>query len=100
MKCPDNSYRMKGLQDIRCSWCLKSIKGVALGRMVTRTRPFSERLKAKATVSLSGYMIDLGERKASTVILNAGDLETAQWELCSQICTDALERALAEELDL
>lgn len=45
-------------------------------------------------------MIDLGGRKVSTLILNAGDLETAQWELCSQICADALERALAEELDL
>lgn len=76
------------------------MKGVALGQMVTVTRPFSERLKARATGSLSGYMIDLGERKVSTVILNAGNFETAQWVLCSQNCADALERALAEELDV
>jgi hypothetical protein len=45
-------------------------------------------------------MIDLGERRVSTVILNDEEFETAQWVLCSQICADALEKALAEELDL
>ena len=76
------------------------MQDVALGQMVTLTRPFSERLKAKATGSLSGYLIVLGEKKVSTVILDAGDSETAQWVLCSQACADALEKALAEELNL
>ena len=88
---------MKELLYTHCSWCLRSMEGIAVNEAFTLAEPFSDQLKARARRTSTSYLVPLAGKEIPTLIQGSGDGHTAQWVLCRQECSDALAEALREE---
>ena len=88
---------MRELLYTHCSWCLRSMEGIERNDTFALAKPLSDQLKARAGRSSTNYLIPLAGKEISTLILGSGDEATAQWLLCRQECSDALDKALEEE---
>lgn len=89
---------MKELLYTHCSWCLRSMEGIEENEAFALAQPLSDQLKSRARRSSTSYWIPLAGKEIPTLILGSGEAATAQWLLCRQECSDALTKALEEEL--
>ena len=88
---------MRELLYTHCSWCLRSMEGIAENEAFALAQPLSEKLKSRARRSSTSFLIPLAGKDIPTLILGSGEAATAQWLLCRQECSDALTKALEEE---